>query len=498
MKRILWNLILAAVATALTFASCQRPGDIDRDTITGRAAIDLMSEGERYEKEGNYKMALDKYNKALDQSPSPAIYYHMGVCYNALGEYAKAQESLNTAVRMAGDYPAAQYLLSKVRIQAMLVARQGKTGAATSARPTLTATPGTAAGSATPPAPVVAITATPRTTPREVAEMTRTPVRPESKVRTPTRVVITPTPRATVAPTPAAVERTPVPIERTPTSLATEQPAVSPSNPVVMPPPASVEAISTPRPTPRTTIIGAPTPAPKTSLPQVPLDAIFPPTSVEDLSSTSTAAPRGVIGATTETGTLLSQWQFHWEQAKSFLDRHMDQEAVDELLQVLGSQVRHLDARLELADAYDRLGSGAKAVEQYEKARVFWPSEAKPYFRTGNYFLRHAKDNPTYYDRARTYYFTAINVNPKYFFAYHNVGVSYMEQGNYESAKTWFEKALAVKPDYASAHRNLGLLYDQHLNNPKEAIRHYREYIRLGGPDTAEVNEWLKALEEAK
>jgi len=201
------------------------------------------------------------------------------------------------------------------------------------------------------------------------------------------------------------------------------------------------------------------------------------------------------------TSPLLSQWQFHLQQAQSFLDRKEDQAALDELNLVLGAQPRHLEALLLSADTYDRLGRGERALEQYEKARVFHPAQPKPYFRTGNYYLRHAEDSPknaAFYDRARIYYFEAIHHDPKYHFAHHNVGVSYMKQSNYETARQWFEKALEIKPDYASAHYNLGILYEQHLKNTKAALHHYRQYLKLGGPDSENVREWVRALEEAE
>lgn len=497
MKTILWNLAVAAVATALTLASCQQPTDVDGKTIYGRQAIDLMAAGERYEKAGNYAMALDSYGRALEISPRPALYYHIGYCYYQRSEFTKAQEYLTAAVRLAGDYPPAEYLLSKVRIQLALAGRQGVRPGATPVRVTPGATP-------TPPSsgPVVAITATPRPTPRQVAEVT--PVRTPRVEATPTppsgvTPIATPTPKPTMPPS-VTVERTPLPATRTPTSTPMPTPAPF-SPPVISTPPPSVEPIVTPRPTPRyarpattQTMTTVPPPMPPTS------DIFSTDTTALTTSAARTSARTTETSGTSPDSPLLGQWQFHWEQAQSFIDRKMDQEAVDELLLVLGAQPRHLEARLALADAYDRLGRGEKALVEYEKGRVFAPSNPKPYFRNGNYYLRHAGDSPqsatSYYDRARTYYYEAINHDPKYYFAHHNIGITYMKQGNYDAARKWLEKAVEIKPDYASAHRNLGILFEQHLKDPKKALQYYREYLRLGGPDVEEVREWVRAIEE--
>ena len=499
MKTILWNLAVAAVATALTLASCQRPIDVEGKTIFGRQSIDLMAEGERYEKAGNYAMALDRYGKALELSPRPALYYRVGRCYYQRSEFTKAHEYLSAAVRLAGDYPEAQYLLSKVRIQLALAARQGGKPPATTATaaPVVTPAPPVVVmppPARTPAATAVAMAPTPPPTPsREVVEKpiepTRTPVVMER-----TRVPPTPTPRPTPTPEPILPMPTPRP---TPTAAeSTPSPPISP--PVISTPPPSVERIATPRPSPRSGV--AATPPVGTIPPVLKTEDIFPPQTATDVTTSRTARSTVETTGTVTANPLLGQWQFHWEQAQSFIERKMDQEAVDELLLVLGSQPHHLDARLQLAEAYDRLGRGEKALEQYERARVFSANHPKALFRTGNYYLRHAEDSPQnagYYDRARYYYYLAVNQDPKYYFAFHNIGVSYMKQGNYETARKWFEKALEVMPDYASAHRNLGLLYEQHLKNPEAALYHYRRYLDLGGPDADEVREWIRALEEA-
>jgi len=502
-KKILLNLAVAALAVAFSFASCQRPLDVDAKTIYNRQAIDLMAEGERYEKQGNYRLALDRYGKALDLSPRPALYYHIGSCYYKMGEYRKAYDYLTAAVRLAGDYPAAQYLLSKVRIQLALAKKRG---AAPSATPTAPTPRPTRVAAATPkptratPRPT-RTTPAPKPTPREVATARPTPKPPEvvrTPRRTPTpRPALTParTPKPTPARTPSPPVRTPATTpRRTPIQTASRTPVGPPSHPIVRTPPPRVEHI-TPTPAPRTGL--APTPRPRAAKPLPPLSPseVFP--ELYNGKETDITAPTELSTATTTVSPILSQWKFHWDRAQSFLQRKMYQEAVDELLLVLGAQPRHLDARLALADTYDKLGRGEKALDEYEKARIYHPNNPKPYFRTGNYYLRHAGENPKYYDLARSYYFKAISIAKNYYFAYHNTAVSYMEQGDYERARKYFEWALAIKPDYASAHRNLGILYEQYLHNPKAALRHYREYVRLGGPDADEVREWIKALESA-
>lgn len=489
MRMLMFNLAVAFAVAALTLASCQRPIDVDRETIYSRQAIDLMAEGQRYEKEGNYELALDRYGKALDLSPRPALYYHIGACYYALGQYAKAHEFLSRAVALAGDYPAAQYLLSKVRIQLALAARHGQR-TPTPARPT----PSVARRTPTPVRPVA-----PTKTPRVVARAKtptpraaeRTPAVRPTPARTRTPVARTPTPTRT------PVARTPRPTSRRPTpSPPTPRPTTTPARvgPVIVrTPPPSVEPIRTPR---RAVARVTPRPGPSGSLPP-PIDPskIFRP-----LGETELQPSVGLSTAPAEISPLLGEWRFHWEQAQSFYQRRLFREAADELLLVLGKRPRHLEARLLLAKIYDEnLDNEEKALEQYEMARVLFPSEPKPFFYTGNFYLRRAmkNNNANYYDRARTYYYQAIKVKPDYYQAYHNLAITFMKQGNFEAARKWFEATLKIKPDYAKAHRNYGLLLEENLNDPKGAIRHYRQYLRLApdAPDAGEVRNWIEALQ---
>jgi len=532
---ILVNAGVAVFVIALTLVSCQRPLDIEGDTIYQRQAIDLMAAGERLEKEGDYAMALDRYNKACEMSPSPAIFYRIGRCYYQRREYTKAYESLTAAIRLAGgDYPPAQYLLGQTRIHLALVGQSGARPATVPARVTPEASSPLLRAPATPTprlsatASPAAIVQTPRPTPpRGVTEVRMEPVRtprPENPVTsrsemarisspsasltpapavavkrtssTAERSPAAPTPRPTAVRTPERVIPTPTP-KRTPTPIEIlTPPLVGPAVVSISSPP--VGSVASPRRTPQSRM--ATTTSATIIPPLIRPEEIFPSATGPDL--TTRTVSRAGFDTTETVGSvpLLGQWQFHWERAQSFLARKWDQEAVDELLLVLGAQPRHLEALLQLGDAYDRLGRGEKALVQYEKARLYHPKDPKPYFRTGNYYLRHAEDSPqnaSYYDRARMYCLEAINQNPKYYFAYHNIGVAYMKESNYETARKWFEKALEIKPDYASAHRNLGLLYEQHLKNPKAALRHYREYVNLNGPDADEVREWIRALEEA-
>lgn len=487
MRKILLSLMVAAAAMALTFASCQTPADVDPETVYGRRAIDLMAEGEAYERENNYTMALERYNKALELSPRPALYYRIGACYYQMAEYQKSYEYLNSAVRLAGDYPAAQYLLSRVRIQLAIAQRRGTpTPSATATAVVITTTPPVAA-TRTPVRTEVALATPQITIPIETPEPTPTP--------RPTRVIVETTPEPTPPPTPiptptperieASVTPFPTPAPtKTPTPRPTESVEPTPDVIVVpVTPPSSVERVG---PSDPDSDIG------EGSLPNIDpadLDKIFDGTSVTEISDEPTSE-------TNRDYPLLGQWRFHWSKAQSFMERNLYEEAIEDLLICITLRPNHLDSRLMLADAYDKVGRGEKALRHYEYARVMAPRNPKPYFRTGNYYLRHALkgEGAVLYTDALRYYNLAVRVDPKYYEAYHNAAIVYMKLGDYENARIVFEKAIEIKPDYAKAHRNLGLLYEQYLKNTEAARRHYEAAIKYGVEDADVVREYLNAL----
>lgn len=64
----------------------------------------------------------------------------------------------------------------------------------------------------------------------------------------------------------------------------------------------------------------------------------------------------------------------------------------------------------------------------------------------------------------------------------------------YAEAADRYQQVLQMDPDNPEAHYRLGLLSETHLRDSRQAIRHYRAYLELGGAD-ARVQIWLRNLE---
>jgi tetratricopeptide (TPR) repeat protein len=80
--------------------------------------------------------------------------------------------------------------------------------------------------------------------------------------------------------------------------------------------------------------------------------------------------------------------------------------------------------------------------------------------------------------------------------AYHSLfraGATLTDRSQARLAIKAYQRALKLRPDAAEAHYNLGVLYEQEMNNPRKAIYHYGEYLRLApdAPDADQVRAWL-------
>lgn len=89
----------------------------------------------------------------------------------------------------------------------------------------------------------------------------------------------------------------------------------------------------------------------------------------------------------------------------------------------------------------------------------------------------------------------AATLNGQNASAFNWLGIVNRESGNFARAKESYEKAISVKPDYAAAHLNLGLLLENQLQQPEQAVAHYREYYRITGGKDLRVLPWIAEIE---
>ncbi|KKN51868.1 hypothetical protein LCGC14_0618460 [marine sediment metagenome] len=81
----------------------------DNTSADAKAAAINMELGLNYMQRGDYKVALDKLQRSLEQNPNlPSTHNTIGVLYQRLGEMDKAEKHFKEAVSRAPDYSEAQ------------------------------------------------------------------------------------------------------------------------------------------------------------------------------------------------------------------------------------------------------------------------------------------------------------------------------------------------------------------------------------------------------
>ena len=78
---------------------------------------------------------------------------------------------------------------------------------------------------------------------------------------------------------------------------------------------------------------------------------------------------------------------------------------------------------------------------------------------------------------------------------YNNRGMTFRENGEFKKAEEDFKRSIALKPDFSSAVLNLGILHELYFGKFEDALKNYKEYVKLGG-DRKEVLSWIDILEK--
>ncbi|MFX1450585.1 MAG: tetratricopeptide repeat protein [Promethearchaeota archaeon] len=82
------------------------------------------------------------------------------------------------------------------------------------------------------------------------------------------------------------------------------------------------------------------------------------------------------------------------------------------------------------------------------------------------------------YNEAIEEYKETLRIEPRYFEASTNLGITYLKKGLFNDAIQEFKRAVELAPDYYMAHYNLALSYDKNQEIFK-ALEHYRKAFRL-------------------
>lgn len=123
-----------------------------------------------------------------------------------------------------------------------------------------------------------------------------------------------------------------------------------------------------------------------------------------------------------------------------------------------------------LGDMYARHGEYEKAIEEFSKAIELNPGYADAYHNLGNIQMQLAQNTQSekYYQEAIQSFLTATGYNPILWQSYQNLGIIYFNIGDGQKAIEYANKAIEVKPSDLNLQYNLGLMYLK-LGNPAKA-----------------------------
>ncbi len=101
-------------------------------------------------------------------------------------------------------------------------------------------------------------------------------------------------------------------------------------------------------------------------------------------------------------------------------------------------------------------------------------------------------------EKALSYYLEEIKKetsSPDYYF---NLGLEYLNKGQFVQAEEAFKLAVNLNPLDKDACYNLGILYENYLGNNQKAKKYYQQYLNIApeAPDAAQVSGWIDALKE--
>ena len=125
------------------------------------------------------------------------------------------------------------------------------------------------------------------------------------------------------------------------------------------------------------------------------------------------------------------------------------------------------------------------AVKQDPKNVVVW-------IKLGNLFMDSAR-----YPEAIDAYEKALELDPKNVNVRVDMGTCYRRTGRADMAAEQFRKAISINPHHPFAHRNLGVVLAFDLNDKKQAIKEFEEYIKLS-PDTPDSQQIMNLVTELK
>jgi arylsulfatase A-like enzyme/Flp pilus assembly protein TadD len=149
------------------------------------------------------------------------------------------------------------------------------------------------------------------------------------------------------------------------------------------------------------------------------------------------------------------------------------EEACSTFLEVLRRKPDFNFAMINVLGCLINTGELDKAVAECQKYLQLFPGDTIFLFTMGDiYFLKKE------YDRALTYLFSTLKIDPYYAEAFSKIGEIYSVKHDYPKAEEYLKKALDINPGMSRALFNLALV-EEALGNQAEAIASYEKNLEV-------------------
>ncbi|MGW8178724.1 MAG: tetratricopeptide repeat protein [bacterium] len=121
------------------------------------------------------------------------------------------------------------------------------------------------------------------------------------------------------------------------------------------------------------------------------------------------------------------------------------------------------------------------------------PENVDAWIKLGNIFMDTGK-----FQEAVDAYGAALAIDPKNVNVRVDMGTCYRSLGDPVRAVEEYRKAIAVKPDHVYAYKNLGVVLAFDLQRNAEAIKAFREYLKLApnAPDALQISNLIDELKK--
>lgn len=100
---------------------------------------------------------------------------------------------------------------------------------------------------------------------------------------------------------------------------------------------------------------------------------------------------------------------------------------------------------------------------------------------------------------AVSFYQEAINASPANANLYYNLALEYLKLKRFKEAAQAFSRAVQLNQRDKDAYFNLAVLYESYLNDKKQALGYYTQYLKYAGSpndNNAEVKEWVRQIKK--